>query len=88
MLTKCLGGTGGLDFSVEKKHGPVADTERLGHMVVGEHHSHARFGSLAQKSAEPLGAGRVDARERLVADERPRTRQKRARELEPPALPS
>src|ERR1700742_27720 len=86
VLAKLLRRGRHLDASVHQEERPIADGKRLGDVVIGEEHGRSAARLVLEKRREPPGARRIDAGERLVADEHAGPRGERAGELETAAL--
>ena len=82
MGTEIVGGTRRDDGSVEKQRCVRTDAKRFFDVVVGEHDGHTRAGKGCEQIPELGGLCRIDAGERLVADDHTRRAREDSPELE------
>ena len=61
-------GLGG-DFTVEQQNSAGADVQRFGNMMIGENHADPFLREIAEQGSKAGSERRIDARERLVANE-------------------
>jgi len=81
-----VGGGGERNGPVQEQHSVVANSQRFGDVVIGQHDCGAPVGERAQQVAEALGPRRIDPRERFVAHEHARRSGHRTRKLQTAAF--
>jgi hypothetical protein len=86
VVRKMVGGGGQRHGAVQKQHSVVANSQRFGDVVIGQHDCGAPVGERAQQVAEALGPRRIDPGERFVAHEQARRSGHRTCELQTAAF--
>src|SRR5688572_26287285 len=86
MAQKFLGRSVGCDRTVEQKHRPGADRERLLDVMIGEDHRDAGFRERLKQSSDAACTLRVNAGKRLITYENGGSHRERTRQLQATAL--